>query len=401
MDRRDRSSRDHDDSPRRGRDEERSNYDRDDSRESRRGRDSGNDGGSRRRSSGSGFEYRRRDVDSAIRRSETGGNTFDSFLTKDVRMYKVQNDNELRILPPTWDGAEHWGLDIYVHYQVGPDEDAFLCLNKMKGEACPICEERRRADKAGDEEYAKSLEPTHRALMYVVDRNNEREGALAWPAPMTVDRDILKVSIDKKSRELLPIDSPEDGYDVTFERTGKARNTKYVGTAVARRSTPLDNDEALQFAVDHPLPSILQFYSYDHIAKVFGGGTASGGNRDADRGNERGGDSRNADRDSDRGHAGRDSDTRSDRGRDRGSRSRGGSDDPTWASIHEMTYDELCALVDEHKLDIDPDKSKDDNDLADWVCQEMHIEEEKQERSRSRDSDDGSDRLSRMRRGRE
>lgn len=69
-----------------------------------------------------------------------------------------------------------------------------------------------------------------------------------------------------------------------------------------------------------------------------------------------------------------------------------------------MNYDELCDLVDSQKLDIDPDKAKTDEDLADWICEEMKIDQPRK-RSRDDDDDDGrSDarrRLDSMRRGRD
>lgn len=397
-----RSRRNHDDDERSSR-----RGGRDDDRGGRGGRDDDRGG---RRGGGGGYQYRARDPEAAKRRSESGGRDFDSFIKRDVRMYKVHDgDNSVRILPPTWDDAQHWGLDVYVHYDVGPDKDSYLCLHKMKGEPCPICEERRQAAKDGDDEYAKSLEPVKRVLMYVIDRKNEKEGILAWGAPMSVDRDILKVSIDKRNGELLPIDHPDEGYDVDFERQGKARNTKYVGLSIARRSTPLDNDDAMDFAVAHPLPTILQYYDYDHIAKVFGGGSSSGGSRGRDA-DDRGRDSRGSDRGRDGDRGGRDRDDRPD-GRDRDSDDRGGrgsrgsekeqEPEHTWESVHQMNYDELCDLVDTQKLDIDPDKSKDDDDLADWICDELKLKkQEGRRRVNDGDAQDAEDRLSRMRRGR-
>lgn len=397
-------------SSRRGRDEDEDDRPtrrggRDDDRGGRRGRDDDDRGGRR---GGSRFQYRERDASSARKRAESSGKDFDRYLQDVADAYAVNDgDNVVRLLPPTWDDAEHYGHDIYVHYEIGPDKGTYLCLNKMKGEKCPICEERKRAQNEGDEEYAKKLEPKKRVLVYVIDRNKEKEGIKVWAMPWTLDRDIVKVSVDKRTGEVLPIDHPDDGYDVMFERTGKGPRTEYVGVSIDRKSSPLDDDKALDFAQEHPLPTLLKFYSYDHIASVFGGGSPSAGGRDRGR---------DDDDDDDRGRSGS---SRSDRGGrdrdDRGSGRRGDDDDRrdkrssaqedehTWESIHEMNYDELCDLVDEQKLDIDPDKAKTDEDLADWICEEMKID---QPRKRSRDDDDDgrSDarrRLDSMRRGRD
>lgn len=397
-------------SSRRGRDEDEDDRPvrrggRDDDRGGRRGRDEDDRGGRR----GGRFEYRQRDASSARKRAESSGKDFDRYLQDVADAYAVNDgDNVVRILPPTWDDAEHYGHDIYVHYEIGPDKGTYLCLNKMKGEKCPICEERKRAQNEGDEEYAKKLEPKKRVLVYVIDRNKEKEGIKVWAMPWTLDRDIVKVSVDKRTGEVLPIDHPDDGYDVMFERTGKGPRTEYVGVSIDRKSSSLDNDKALDFAQEHPLPTLLKFYSYEHIASVFGGGSPAAGGRDRGRDDDHEDDRRGAGS-SRSGRGGRDRDDRGAgrRGADddrRDQRSSAQEDEHTWESIHEMNYDELCDLVDSQKLDIDPDKAKTDEDLADWICEEMKIDQPRK-RSRDDDDDDGrSDarrRLDSMRRGRD
>lgn len=378
---------------------------RDDDRGGRRGRDDDDRGGRR----GGRFEYRQRDASSARKRAESSGKDYDRYLQDVADAYAVNDgDNVVRILPPTWDDAEHYGHDIYVHYEIGPDKGTYLCLNKMKGEKCPICEERKRAQNEGDEDYAKKLEPKKRVLVYVIDRNKEKEGIKVWAMPWTLDRDIVKVSVDKRTGEVLPIDHPDDGYDVMFERTGKGPRTEYVGVSIDRKSSPLDNDKALDFAQEHPLPTLLKFYPYDHIASVFDGGSPAPGGRDRGRDPDDGDDRRGSGSSrSDRG--GRDRDDRGagrrgDGDDRRDKRSSAQEDEHTWESIHEMNYDELCDLVDAQQLDIDPDKSKGDEDLADWICEEMKIDQPRK-RSRDDDDDDGrSDarrRLDSMRRGRD
>lgn len=387
---RDRSSRDRDDSPRRGsRDEE----------PSRGGRGSRDD--DRGRSRG-GFEYKKRDVAEAAKRASQGGKDFDVYVREDIKTFSPNNgNNTIRVLPPTWDDPKHYGIDIWVHYGVGPDSQSYLCLHKMKGEACPICDELARARRdREDEDYIKNLEPTKRVLFYMVDRDNEKDGVQAWASPWTIDRDITKVSIDRRTGDVLPIDDPQDGYDVEFERTGKGVGTKYVGLAISRRPSDLGNDKWLDFAVDNPLPSILEYYSYEHIQKAFGGGpaTSRGGERDArDSGGSR------ADRD-------RPSEQRNDRDRGRPSReeepSRGrGSRDAgpklTWEEVQGLKGEELDHLIEEQKLKLDPNKFNSDEDLADAICEELGLEKESRPARGGRDEPEDGGRLAEMRRRRE
>lgn len=403
-----RGSRDRDDDSRssRSRDEDRPSRsrDREEDREDRGSRRSGRDRDDSDRGSsrgGRGFEYRSRSADDTKRRASQGANDFDKILKDHIKMWKPNDgDNRIRILPPTWEGAKHFGHDIYVHYGVGPDRGSYLCLQKMKGEPDPIAEERDIARREEDEKYAKELDAKKRVLVYLIDRDHEKEGVQAWAMPWTVDRDIVKVSVDRQSGEVLPIDHPEEGFDIEFEKKGAQARTEYLGMAIARRSTPLGKDEWLDYAIDNPLPDQLQFFDYDHIAKAFNG---AGAHKEKSRRGEDSSDDR-----------GRDDDRRSGRGRDdadedRPSRSRGRAeapkdDSPTWESVHEMTVEELEDLIDQEKLDINPTEAKDDEDLADWICETMKItktERRTTRRASTTDEDDDDSSSARLRKMRE
>ena len=395
---------------------ERSSRDEGGDRTSRRSSRDDDDRGSRGRDGGraSRYEYKQRDAGDAKKRSSQGANDFDKILVDSVKMWKPNDgDNRIRILPPTWDGAKHFGLDIYVHYGVGPDRQSYLCLEKMKGEADPIAEERAIARRDEDEKYAKELEAKRRVLVYLIDRDHEKEGVQAWAMPWTVDRDIVKVSVDKSNGEVLPIDHPEEGYDVEFEKKGAKDRTEYLGVAIARRSSPLGKDEWLDYAMDNPLPDQLNYFDYDHIAKVFNGGGAHkerdrGERGSSDREEPRGRDTRDNDRDAPRGRSRDDADEdRGRSGRAAPAKSTRASEEPSWDSIHAMTGDELEDLIDQEQLDINPDEAKSDEDLADWICEEMKIKKTEGRAGRRAVAEDDEDdkpassRLREMRRGRD
>jgi hypothetical protein len=67
-----------------------------------------------------------------------------------------------------------------------------------------------------------------------------------------------------------------------------------------------------------------------------------------------------------------------------------------------MTGKELEDLIDQEKLEINPNEAKDD-DLADWICDEMKIKKAESSSRRTVVDDDrgSSDRLRDMRRGRD
>lgn len=406
-----------DDTPRRGRlggrdddrptrERERSRDDGDDARGSgtQRGRDDDDRGGRRATSSraGGSFSYEARTADQARRRSEQGGNDFDKILVDTVKMWKPNDgNNTIRPLPPTWKKPEHYGYDIYVHYGVGPDRQSYLCPQKMKSEPCPICEERVEAQRHGDEKYAKELEAKKRVLTFLIDRDHEKDGVQAWAMPWTVDRDIVKVSTDRRTGAVLPIDHPEEGFDILFEKKGAKDRTEYLGIAVDRRDSPLGKAEWLDFAMDHPLPDQLQFFDYDHIAKAFNGGGKSAPRRsDDDRGDEK-----PASRLDTTGTPARGRDDADDR-------LAGRRDDlPGWEEVHDMTSEELDLLAEAEG--VNPSKFESDEALAGAICEALGVKKIVPRRSPARDApsearpargrgdDDDDARLARMRRGRE
>lgn len=358
-----------------------------------------------------------------------GANEFDKIVKDGIKQWTPQKgDNRIRILPPTWPDPKHYGFDIYVHYGVGADRGSYLDLDKMLGKPDPITEEvvelRRDPGNMTDDEV-KAMDSKRRVGVWLVDRDDEPEGVQFWAMPWTIDRDISVVSVDKATGEVLNIDDPKDGYDVEFRKDGEKRNTKYTGVSIARRPSALGKAEWLDFAIDNPIPDQLQYFSYEEIAKAFGGGGAHRErDRDAederkDRGDARGRDDRDRDdrggsREETRGRGdgddrrgGRAGETDEPR-RDRGGRDRDRAVEKptlTWESVHEMTSDELDALCESNDdlKDIDPSKATDDVELADWICFDLKLEKATTRRriTEPKPDPEAGDRLADMRSRRE
>lgn len=425
----------------------------DDSRDSRdsRGRDRDDDRGRDRggRDSGrrSSFVYERRNDEETARRADVNSK-FDKYIHGDVKIYKPRDgENHIRILPPTWKGAKHFGYDLWVHYGVGADRQTYLCLQKMHKDALafvertkadwtpdgsdPVEDECSKLRRDGYEKEAKEAAHRMRVGVYLIDRKAESEGVQFWPMPQSVDREIVQHSKDRRTGAILTVDHPEDGYDIFFTKKGKEKNTDYSGVDVDRSPSPLDNNKALDWAMDHPIPEMLIFYSYDHINNMLGGGGGHtnrreerddddrGRDRDRDvddsrrggrddssssrdsrddggRGRDRDDDSRRGSRDDDRE---RERDSARDMGRERSSgrdRSSRDDDEPTWESVHAMRPRELEDLIEDRRLDINPKEAKDDEDLADWVCDELGLKKAEAPARRSMADDADDDRRSKM-----
>jgi hypothetical protein len=212
------------------------------------------------------------------RQTQSGG-LFDALFAADFVVYKVkEGENRLRFLPPTWRDAQHYAIDLFVHYGVGSDNGSYFCAAKMKGEGCLLCELRKEATKEGDIEYAASLSATKRVLAWVIDRDEEDAGPQLFPMAWTIDRDLANLSIDKRTGELLLLDDPDRGYDVEFTAVGTGLKRRYSGLLVSRHSSLLHDDSALadkwlDYVQNNPLPGTLVYYDQDHIRSVAEGRT--------------------------------------------------------------------------------------------------------------------------------
>lgn len=225
-----------------------------------------------------GFKYRgsERTAEDISRKASEGSRMYDSYLKPGTPMFKPkEGENTIRILPSTWEEPD-WDYTIQSHYGVGPDNARYLCL-KMKNEDCPVCEAKINA---ADKEEADQLTPSKGAICWVIDRDNEKAGPQLWAIPFSkVRNEIYSRSTDKKTRAPILVDDPEEGYDITFIRSGTGLKTEYKGVEVSRDPTPLHDDQKLQgrwleYIEDHPLPDLLNFYDADHIQKVLFGKAA-------------------------------------------------------------------------------------------------------------------------------
>jgi hypothetical protein len=313
----------------------------------------------RTRSGGSGYRYRRRSAEEIDKRAHQSSFTGDSFIDNNIETFSPkEGDNFIRILPPTWDpDAQNYGLDVWVHYGIGPNNSSYACPWEMHKEPCPACEEMRRALDAGDEEFAQELKPSKRVLCWIVDRD-EKDKRQAWSMPWTIDRDISTMSKDKRTGEILYVDDPEDGYDIILSRDGKGMRTRYT-VSIDRRPSPLDNDDALQHAVENPLDKVVTYFDYDHIAKEMGGGGKDKAARTDDDADD-------------------DDEPQPGRGR-RNRSSKREEPELTAEQVLDMEENDLLALIDDKRLKIDDKKIDDylaDNDLeglANDICDELGL----------------------------
>jgi len=243
-----------------------------------------------------------------IERADRRGSLFDN-IVKGVTLFRPhEGENLIRILPPGWEDPEHHGYYIKVHNNVGPRQQKYLCPlenSTSPHDWCPLCDEFYRLGARATQDDRKVLGVSDNVLFYIIDRDTESEGPKVWVASGTTDSEIAAQSVNRRNHSILNITDPEDGFDISFQRTGTGmRNTRYRGFQVVRDRSPLSDNERrynewLDEVFDNPLPGVLQFFSPDHLEKVYAGrGSSEDDDRD-DRRDRR--DRRGNGRDRDRG----------------------------------------------------------------------------------------------------
>lgn len=214
------------------------------------------------------FKYQPRSQEAWAKREK--GSTFEGFIKDQYMGFSAKKDNWIRFLPPTWENPVHYGIDIWVHYSVGPEKANVLCLYKMGGKPCPVCEAHAVAEAAGRED-APNLKVTRRVLVWLANRKEEKDKRPQyWAQPQTVDKEVTKICRDRVTGQLYYIDHPDQGYDVTFDKDGEGLATRYNGFQIARQASSVEQ-EYLDYAIAHPLPEILQWRTYEEVKDLFEG----------------------------------------------------------------------------------------------------------------------------------
>lgn len=227
-----------------------------------------------------GFTYRPRSEESVKARAERQGGSFDKIFKDGIDTWTADvGDNVVRILPPTWEDHDHYGYTVWVHGWVGPDNSSYLCPRKMNSKRCPICEAARDAKDAGETEEEKALKPQERILCWIVDRDDKDLLPMVWNMSWTQDREINSICYIKRTGKIILIDHPDEGFDLSFKRQGTKLNTKYYGWQVDRDPSPISDDQKeqdriLDYVLENPIPSILNFYDDAYLEQMLTGTVA-------------------------------------------------------------------------------------------------------------------------------
>ena len=171
-------------------------------------------------------------------------------------------------------GEMHFESTFWVHRDIGPDGDAYPCLKKTFGEACPICDFRAELlrDPDADENQVKNLAPKERQLWNVYDLDDPAKGVQLWDISFHLFGKQLYARVNNSDEEdnYEFFADPDEGMTlkVGFKEESFGGNAFFTTQTIdfKQRKEPL-SDEILDKA--SVLDSLINHYDYDELKAVF------------------------------------------------------------------------------------------------------------------------------------
>jgi len=219
-------------------------------------------------------------INNAYDKSQSGRTSFFYVQTQvlerlGITAFKSQmNDNFIRIMPPK-DPKMFWAREVYIHSEIGANRATFLCMNKMFGKPCPVCEyvEQLKTQNLNPEAI-KPLYARKRFLMFVYDVRDDStiaKGLRWYDAPGKLVSEIILKSKDKRTKAVVDVCDPVEGRDIEFVRKGQGLKTDYAGIDLKiTADVPADWYENVP-----TFDEVLIIPTYEQVQRELTGGVAA------------------------------------------------------------------------------------------------------------------------------
>jgi len=173
-------------------------------------------------------------------------------------------------------GESTYLLDLWVHYGVGVNDDAYICLAKTYGKRCPICEYRKDILRKGEEvERANELMPKRRVVYAIVcydSKEEEDKGVQVWEvAHFFMERHLVELAKNPRTGGMVLFASPykEQGKSIQFTRRGRGRgNVEFIGHKFLDRDYDIDKKLLEQVPC---LDELIYIPTYEEVYEAFHG----------------------------------------------------------------------------------------------------------------------------------
>ena len=225
---------------------------------------------SQKQAEGGGLSILKPDVDVKIWRPNDGSHIID-IIPYITGKQNVEGDKP---------GKVHYTFHYYIHKNVGPNNDWYICPARTWGDPCPICEHRAKLlDQGAD--YDSKIAPLNtkeRNLYNIIcyDKNEEKKGIQIWDVSYHYfEKHVIALSKKparggRKEKTVVFFDE-EEGKSIAFTiepAKSKEDYPSFVGHSFDDRDYEIDED-ILDEA--HCLDELVHKPSYDELEKAFWG----------------------------------------------------------------------------------------------------------------------------------
>jgi hypothetical protein len=212
---------------------------------------------------------------------------FDRGKCGNITFWKpVPNEHIIEILP--WFAGENYPyiqgrklkegtptylVDVYVHRNVGANDDQYICLAKSYNKPCPICEFRNSGDLSAEE--VEALRPKRRTVYAIWDRDAESKGVQVWEvAHWYMEKKLQYRAKRPRGGGFINYSHAKLGRSISFTITAIGKNREYEGHDFIERESPIP-EEILEKVPC--LDELLYIPEYKEVQDAFLGGMSDKG----------------------------------------------------------------------------------------------------------------------------
>ena len=231
-------------------------------------------------------QVRARQKDQAKRRNE-GGKTSGVLDTGkvegNVTFYKLKKGKQsLDVIPFEVTSKHHpqgfkkddidYKLDIFVHNNVGANNEKVVCLQHTFGKPCPICEDRQQLMDAGaewDDEEVKALKSKRRCYYNVIDLDEQDKGIQLLDISFYWFEKEVYEEAESAGPEFSCFADLEEGYTIEF----RGAEEKFKGKPLIKPKSYgfVERDAYDEEILDKvfPLDAMLKVPTYEEVQSMY------------------------------------------------------------------------------------------------------------------------------------
>jgi len=184
--------------------------------------------------------------------------------------------------PEVAEGDLTYSVPVYIHREVGPTDEVYVCPKFNFASPCPICEYIEKNKPLPKDEFTQ-IAVKQRTIYYIWshdDQTQEKEGVQIWEVAKFFFADHIK-EISKGSPGdpgggIVWSSDTKDGKRIVWTRKGSGQtNTQYLGHRLVERAEALP-DWVLEQVETAPLDGLIKMHpTYEEIYEAFFGTSAS------------------------------------------------------------------------------------------------------------------------------